>query len=699
LGRVGGSKSGGGVGRGWTPTLVSAIGATLIASLLCCSAFTFLEKIELSFLDMRFRLRGPVERSDEIVVIAIDQTSESDLDQPYPWDRRLHARLIDNLHRAGARLIVFDVVFTEGRDADATAELAESIRRAGNVILAGKMLLSRSHGRAVTILPPLDALAEAAWGWGLIDQLSDSDNAVRRYGTSIMFGANQYPTLALQVLKAYHHLPPDAPVEEHPDKARVGPYEIPKYDRQTLLINYRGPARSFLQYSYSNVLDDESFDLPREEADTDIFDLWLEQGVFRHKIVFIGYTAQELHDLIQTPFFGYQGEKVLTPGVEMHANALNTIMAGDYVFRPARGSLWFRPLLALLWAFLACFLAARVGVFVGLAVTVGLAAGELVLAFWLFEAYGWWLDIVAPVLATGLAYSSQTTWLYLAEQRDKRMIRGMFSHYVPSRVVDEIILRPDLLTLGGEERELTVLFTDVESFTTISEGMPPRELADHLNNYLTAMSEIILENQGIIDKFEGDAIMAEFGAPVFFEDHARRACVAALQMQARLAELGRQWEEEGLHAWRCRIGVHTGDMIVGNMGSRDLFDYTVIGDNVNLGARLEVANKIYGTRIMISEATRGQAGDGMIVRELDDIVVKGRTRPVKVFELVGMRERGLDPGREDLLAAYERGRAASVAGEWKAALAAFDEALGINPEDGPSRFHRRKVETHLQEHS
>lgn len=677
------------------PTLASALGAALLASLL--SNLTFLENVEFSLLDMRFRWRGPIDRSEEIVVVAIDQTSESDLDQPYPWDRCLHARLVDNLHRAGARLIVFDVVFTEGRDPEATAEIAAASRRAGNVILSGKTLLSRTHGRATTIAPPIAELAEASWGWGLIDQYSDSDNAVRRYGTSTTFGGRQYATLALQVLKAYHGLPPDAPVEESPKTARVGPYVIPKHDRQTFLINYCGPARSFRQYSYSNVLDDESFDLPRVEADTDIFDLWLESDVFRQKIVLIGYTAQELHDFIQTPFFSYRGEKALTPGVEMHAHALNTIMGGNYIFRPAQASFWFQPLLALLWAFLACFLAARVGVLVGLVVAVGLGAGEAVLAFWLFTAQGWWLDIVAPVLSTGLAYSSQTTWLYLAEQKDKRMIRGMFSHYVPSRVVDEIIRHPELLTLGGQERELTVFFSDIESFTTISEEMPPREVADHLNDYLTAMSEIILENQGIIDKFEGDAIMAEFGAPVFFEDHARRACLAALQMQDRLAELGRRWEEEGLAAWRCRIGIHTGNVIVGNMGSRELFDYTVIGDNVNLGARLEVANKTYGTRIMISEATRAQAGPEMLARELDDIVVKGRTKPVKVFELVGNRSKGLSPEREQLLNAYERGRAAAARGRWEEALAAFGEALAIDPEDGPTLFHQRRVEQRLRD--
>jgi adenylate cyclase len=181
-----------------------------------------------------------------------------------------------------------------------------------------------------------------------------------------------------------------------------------------------------------------------------------------------------------------------------------------------------------------------------------------------------------------------------------------FNGMTLAQVVDELIKRPELLALGGEERELTVMFTDIEGFTTISETMAPRDLANHLNSYLTAMSEIVLRHRGIVDKFEGDAIMAEFGEPVPFAEHAREACLAALEMQALLRDLGEQWAREGLHPWQSRVGLHTGNVIVGNMGSRTLFDYTVIGDNVNLGARLESSNKIYGTRIMVSEATLRQ---------------------------------------------------------------------------------------------
>ena len=665
------------------------LGTALLADLI--SRLHVVEKVELSLLDLRFRFRGPIPHRDEIVIVTIDQTSESDLDQAYPWDRRLHGRLVDNLGRAGARLVVFDVVFTEGADSAATASFADAIGRAGNVILAGKTEETRLRARAHAIYPPLPRLAENAWGWGRIDQYGDIDNAVRRYGLTTTFSGREYATLAVQTLKAYQGLPPDAPVTYDDGVARVGSYEIPRYDRQTMLINYAGPAGTFSQYSFSSVLDDSSFDLPREEADLDIFDLWLARGVFRDKIVLVGYTGRELHDFIHTPFFGSGQEKVLTPGVEMHANAISTMLGGRFISRPGTAVKGFRLLLALRWAGLPGVVATRLGVVPGLLCTLAFAVGEIALAFWLFRARDWWIEITTPTLATAMAYTAQTARTVIAERRAKRQIRGMFQHYVPPQVVDQLIRRPELLALGGEERELTVMFTDIEGFTTISETLKPSDLANHLNSYLTAMSEIVLRHRGIVDKFEGDAIMAEFGAPVPFSEHAREACLAALEMQRRLRELGREWERAGLHPWRSRVGVHTGNVIVGNMGSSTLFDYTVIGDNVNLGARLEAANKIYGTRIMVSEATLREAGPGFIARELDDIVVKGRTHPVKVFELVAGPGETLPPDQERALAIYHRGLEAARETRWEEAAARFEEAITLAPEDGPSRYHRLRV--------
>lgn len=690
--RPGSRVAGGRHARPWLTISVSALLATLLVAAL--APRDFLENVELALLDARFRSRGPIPTRDDIVVVAIDQTSETDLATPYPWDRRLQARLVDNLSRAGARLIVFDVLFTETRDPADNVEFAEAIRRAGNVILSGQLeveKLREGMGEVTRLVPPIPELAEAAWGWGLAAAYSDTDDGVRRYRTVTPDEAGDLSSLGIQVIKAMHGLPPDLAVERTKERASFGGFEIPLYDRFNFLINYRGPAGCFHRYSYSNVLDDEAFDLPNYESDTDVFDMWLAKDVFKDKIVLVGYTGSALHDFVRTPFFTQGGERVLTPGVEMHAHAVETILAGDYIFRPVAKSQWFRPLLALLWAVLVCSLAARVGVLTGLGLTLALSAAEVGLAFWLFEAHRFWLDIVSPVMATTLAYSIETTWTVVREQRDKRMIRAMFAHYVPEKLVNEIIRRPDQLMLGGEERELTVLFSDVEGFTTISEQMRPRELANHLNSYLTEMSDVVLQNEGIIDKFEGDAIMAEFGAPVHFPDHAAHACRAALGMQSKLIELARVWEAEGLHPWRARVGIHTGNVIVGNMGSRELFDYTVIGDNVNLGARLETANKIYGTRIMISEATWKQTGEEFLVRELDDIVVKGKTKPVKVYELVAARASGVPPERERLLRLYAQGMEAAAAGNLDSAIAAFRGVVELDPGDGPSHYHLKRL--------
>jgi adenylate cyclase len=246
--------------------------------------------------------------------------------------------------------------------------------------------------------------------------------------------------------------------------------------------------------------------------------------------------------------------------------------------------------------------------------------------------------------------------------------------------------------LGGEERIVTVLFSDVVGFTPISEKLTPSELVHLLNDYLTEMSEIILTNEGIIDKYEGDAIMAEFGVPVPHEDHAQIACKTALEMQSRLAELRKKWEKEGRPQLAARVGINTGEVIVGNMGSRDVFDYTVIGDAVNLGSRLEGANKFYGTQIMISEYTYELVKNDFHARMLDIIRVKGKAEPIKVFELIGLKDRPLDDAVIEMLDAFGQGVGHYQSRKWDEAIACFDSCLGIRSEDQPSQIFKKRCE-------
>jgi adenylate cyclase len=279
---------------------------------------------------------------------------------------------------------------------------------------------------------------------------------------------------------------------------------------------------------------------------------------------------------------------------------------------------------------------------------------------------------------------------YVLSQHEKRMIKGAFSHYVPEKVVSQILENPDKLTLGGEERIVTVMFSDVAGFTSISEKLTPAELVHLLNEYLTSMTDQILDHQGIIDKYEGDAIMAEFGMPVPYDNHAYMACKAALSMQTELRNLRKKWKDENKPLLTARIGINTGEVIVGNMGSRNVFDYTVMGDHVNLGSRLEGANKFYGTSIMISEYTHSLVNDDFYTRELDLIRVKGKEKPIKVYELIASKDIQLEQRFQEMLEIYTKGLNHYKAQEWDNAIDCFEACLKIRPNDTPSSEYRSR---------
>jgi adenylate cyclase len=290
-------------------------------------------------------------------------------------------------------------------------------------------------------------------------------------------------------------------------------------------------------------------------------------------------------------------------------------------------------------------------------------------------------DMTSPFLAVIVCYIGSTVYNYVTERKQKVMIKEMFSRYVNPTVVDELVAHPEKLRLGGERKELTVFFSDIEKFTNISEDMQPERLVSILNEYLTAMTGIVFSFNGTLDKYEGDAIVAFWGAPIPQQDHALRACRASVAMQEAIAAMRERWERERKPHLNVRIGLNTGEMIVGNMGGVDRFDYTVIGDSVNLGSRLESANKQYRTNIMISEHTYRQVKGEVVARELDVLVVAGKTEPVHVYELVGMANTGLPPQRLEFIEEYTRGIFLYRDQRWKEALMRFEKALELVPED------------------
>lgn len=398
------------------------------------------------------------------------------------------------------------------------------------------------------------------------------------------------------------------------DLARVGVEDKKRFTDCRALLAHEKPSAAERPYFFYPAPIVESLGGP------------LYSGYLRGKICFYGLTAAGTHDLNPMPF------DARYPMVGVHANIADNILRGDAIFRASPA---LALLAAVLFALVAGFVFSRVkGAKLALSALVLLAVAAVgnYLAFALGNT---WLNIVPTVLVLLGFFVATLITNYLGEEREKKRIRGAFSRYVAPALVDQIMQNPGMLKLGGEKRICTVFFSDIAGFTTLSEGLTPERLVEFLNMYLTEVTDIVLAHGGMLDKYEGDAVMAVFGAPVWTEDHAARACRAAIAVQQRLTDLRVEWRAKSLPEFITRIGLNSGPMVVGNMGSRERFDYTVIGDAVNLGSRLEGANKQYGTFLMISEDTRAMAGaDAFVTRELDQIRVKGKAEPVRVYELI-----------------------------------------------------------------
>jgi len=314
-------------------------------------------------------------------------------------------------------------------------------------------------------------------------------------------------------------------------------------------------------------------------------------------------------------------------GIEIHANALNTILMNNFLIPAPK---WIEYALLLLLVMLICFYTSRYSTLWGfVSVFIGIIILFLTISV-VFERNNLVIDFPKPAIAMVISFIAVVSYRAMTEERDKKMIKTTFGKYVSPKVVEQILENPP--ELGGVDKELTVLFSDIRGFTTLSENMTPQELVNHLNVYLTAMTDLILEYGGTLDKYVGDEIMCFWGAPIPQEDHAILACKCALKQMEKLRELNEQWPEN--RRINIGIGLNSGIMTVGNMGSPGRMNYTLMGDNVNLGARLEGTNKQYGTGIIISEFTYGLVKDHFIVRELDNIRVKGKNKPVLIYELV-----------------------------------------------------------------
>jgi adenylate cyclase len=604
------------------------------------------QSLENRVLDLGYRLRPAGPPPPDLLIVGIDEPSFKELQVAWPWPRRLHAALVDRLARMGARLVVFDVLFADTTRPEDDELLAAAVRRAGNVILGKAMEITRDpRFSRKMIIEPLPALRTGARAVGLMAITPDPDAVVRHFRLKLR-GETTLSTAAAE------HLKP--------------PVDLPA----TLsgLINYAGPPRSIDTVSYYQILDTQH-PLPENRV--------------RGRIVLVGrmleasVTPQSQADAFYTPFYASSGR--LMSGVEVHAHILHTLLTGS----------WGRelsPFWQLSFALLVILGAAGVLSRRRLAPALAFLVILLFLTFGasllLFLQWRLWMAPVLPGLSLVMVYVGTITWEYLLEYREKRWLRQAFGRYVSPALVETIIAHPDRLKLGGEEIEVTVLFADLAGFTGLSEEMPPEPLIQLLNDYFTTMTRIILAQRGTVDKFIGDAVMAVWGAPVPMADHAVLACQAALDMHTATGRLRETWRERGLPQLTVRMGLHSGRVLAGNVGSSDRFDYTVMGDTVNLASRLEGVNKRYGTEILVSEAACRQAAGHFLLRELDLVQVKGRQQPVTIYELVGPRAENAPAW----LTAFHSGRAAYLARDWPRAREHFQETLHLKPEDPPARI-------------
>lgn len=681
-----------------------------------------IETLELKTLDMRFSFRydyfGEQKKikpeESPLVIVAVNDQSGTSMQDRWPWPRNYYAHFIRNMKQAGAKVVGIDMVFDapdySGTDKD--DDMAAAIQEAGNVVLAGKVVRPEVAGglaQVSTTVSPLDKLIEGDQRWGFVGVTNDIDGFWRQYLLKETTGSEgneqTFYSFAVEVLRKYYDIPDSVEFEDNDLFFSFGDKKIRKYRPFSFMINFQGPYPTFPYKSFDECVDDMQFDL-KPEFDVDAFDReadpelgippgLLHSGFFKDKIVLLGATMEELHDVFSVPLSesrNPEGQKIetLMPGVEIHANAVYTIMQDDYITTQADST---RVIIVTLASFLVFFLVSRLQKpLLALPIFILIILGIGAMAIYLFIGQNLHMQIVTPVLAVGFTYVGNVLYQYLGERKEKATIRNAFGRYLPEKVVEQLIANPGLLKLGGEVRFLSVLFSDVAGFTTISEKLTPQELVALLNEYLTAMTNIIGKYDGIIDKYEGDAIMAEFGAPLNDEQHAQKACYAALEMQEKLVEMRVKWKKEGRPELHARAGINSGQVVLGNMGSESVFDYTVMGDNVNLASRLEGANKEYGTYIMISEWTQEIVANDVVTRELDLIRVKGKLKPVKVFEVMARKSTGLSSTVRKVVDNYNQGLGAYRQQRWDEAIVYFKSALNAKPDDGPAGVYLERCE-------
>lgn len=679
--------------------LWTAIAATIVACIISVvhargTGLPGLTGLEGLAIDMRFKMRGAREpATDRIVIVGIDDETRG---RGLTQTRRGYAQIIDAIAACKPKLMALDFFFQTAeellppelmtevksvdermRAAEMTGDMAEmrgvlskvaeelrgddklaaSIAKAKTVVLgaffvegapdgvleeppglkAARLGQVADAGGGDAQLRPITsrgvqftqaAIAKGAVGAGAVNDLRDPDGVRRRMPLVVEYGGKHYMTLGLAVALADQGRPRDVTfvVGDSTLKAAETPLALSR--AASLQLDWLGPDQ-LPRVGASELLDGKGCDK------------------VAGKLAFVGVTYAA-YDKVLTPL------DPLADGVELHATVAENVLGN----RLLRGTGWAATVLGtlLLCAVVCAAQLRRVRrrAWMPPLLAIGAIALYVVVALLLFRQ-GTVIAMAAPIALTGIVLLAATIGGLATEGREKAYLRGVFGQYVSEQVVDRLIADPSRARLGGERKELTVLFSDIRGFSQVAEGLPPEELAAFLGEYLSPMTDLVLASGGTLDKYIGDAVMAQWGAPIDIPDHASRACEVALRMQETLVELNRDWKAKGKREIAIGIGINTGPMAVGNMGSTARFEYTVLGDSVNLGSRLEALTKDYGVDILVGEVT-AKAAAGFVFREIDRVRVKGRATAAPVFELVGRAGTKLDPAWAEALALYREGK-------------------------------------------
>ena len=744
------------------PVSITA-GIILLVIILFITGISTLNLIELKTFDIRFKWRDVKTPSPAVVTAVIDEKS-LDREGKWPWPRSKMAKLIKKLSDDGAKVIGFDLFFTEPdensnltflnaldkevkslniRDkglkdfidqnkvnADNDLAFAVAIKESkAKVVLAyyfyeskeaigyeisQEEIDSRVARIKDSIYPSiryenkntdydpflfmknqyapevnLELLTQAGAGTGYINEEPEDDGVVRNSPLAMKLGEDIFTPFAVQCVWQYLDNPNlILRVAEYGiEGINLGDNFIPTDEKGQLLINYLGPPGTFKQYSITDILNDN-----------------FKKGAFKDKIVIVGSTATGAYDLRNTPFSGVH------PGMEVHATVVDNILRNDFISKPAFAVIYDFMAIIILGALIGIIIP-RSGAVMGLVVAAALIVLQVIGSRWLFSQYGLWVNMVYPLLTTVLTYISLTAYHYLVEERSKRFLRSTFSSYLSPELIQDMVSSKTMPELGGEARMLTAYFTDIQGFSVFSEKLTAHQLVELLNEYLSAMTDIIIEERGTLDKYEGDAIIAFFGAPMHIADHTLRACRVAVAMQNSLLDLRKKWSNEKLspgspernvknlppeewvpgdkwprvvHNMMMRIGINSGEIVVGNMGSAMRMNYTMMGDSVNLAARLEAGAKQFGIYTAVSEyalnmdyinekGERERAADHVEARFIDNITVVGKSEPVKIYELCAMKG-GLSPREKQLFEIFDKGVRCYQNMEWDDAIKYFMES-------------------------